>query len=369
MRPTRAPQSLAFSTESPPVCCSPRVKIPICAPVFLILMGWPGQILWAQSLQLEGHGEQTRTSASMLAAAKLAEQQLTQQLRTAIARGRVRNTVYERDLESPVVTLDADVQVYYDAPKYLLWMQYASAAAGAPADTPTGEPSSDAVQQPLNGKDQVGRIASQIVLFDGQTLTTVRHSDDGTCRGDIYFNFHLSNQLRSAGFPFQNPIELWHDPLAIDRADLVQAQATPMTNGGWVGQLVKDTYRLKFYFLGSFGYDLRRVSFYAAGQETPFRDWHLTWQQTAGVHYVQRLVRRVNTLAAKNEPLGTSSIVRAESELEYTQFELPPSIEPNVFELSNLDLPESTPFHDHRAHVDGKPKVVWWRQGELHAQP
>lgn len=343
------------------MCCGPCVNVSTHALVFLMLVGWPSHLLWAQSLLLEGQAADTRTSIALLTEAKSAERQLSEQLRTVVARGRLRNTVYSRDLASPQVTLDADVQVYYDAPKFLLWMQYAN-------DSP-GDSHSSLIRKTPSEQELAGRVTAQILLFDGQTLTKIQRTGDGNCRGDIYFDFHRSNQLRSVGFPFENPIELWREPMAIDRADLLHTHATPLANGGFVGELVKDRYRLKFYFLGDFGYDLRRVSFYANGQDIPFRDWHLSWQQTNGVRYVERLVRRVDTLAAKNEPLGLSTTIREQCELEYSQFDLPASIEAEVFELNGLDLPQSTPLHDHRINVDGKPKVAWWRQGQLHQSP
>ena len=357
LRRVRHSPFLAFSTESSPVCCCPCVNLSTCALVLAILVSWPSQVVWAQLQQLASHPAGLSTSESMLARAKSAEQELSEGLHTVVARGRIRNTVYSQDLTSPKVTLDADVQVYYDAPKFLLWMQY--------ADDLSDDSRSGLFRQSPSDEELAARVAAQILLFDGQTLTTVRRSGDGNCRGDIYFDFHRPNQLRSAGFPFENPIELWREPLVIDRADLLHTHTTPLANGGFVGELIKDTYRLKFYFLGNFGYDLRRVSFYGIGQEVPFRDWHLTWQQTAGVHYVERLVRRVNAVAPLNEPLGNTSTVREQSELEYSQFDLPLSIDADVFELSSLDLPDSTPFHDHRVNVEGKPKVVWWRQGQL----
>ncbi len=338
--------------------------------VCLMVVGSTTRWLVAQSPQLVGQSVAGVTgdsstdpllTESLLAEAKLAERQLSQELQTVIARGRVRNTVYSGDLASPRVTLDADVQVYYDAPKFLLWMQHGS---DAPIDQSTSLVRKSPTEQEL-----AAQLSAQQVLFDGKTLTTVRRYGDGSCRGDIYFDFHRPQQLRSAGFPFENLIELWRDPLAIDRADLLHAQTTPLSKGGFMGELSKDTYRLKFYFLGGSAYDLRRVSFYGNGQDIPFRDWHLSWKQTEGVHYVERLVRRINTLAPNNEPLGTSSIVREQSELEYSHFELPDSIDAEVFDLSGLELPEATAFHDHRVNVGGKPKLLWWRQGQLSEQP
>ena len=316
----------------------------------------------AQSLEpRKAATSESSTTQTFLAAVKLADQRLEKQLHTVVAQGRIRHIAYVRDLNSPSVTLDADVQVFYDAPKFQLHLQYATDLAEGLTE--------GATVQKLSDENRAAWVTEQTLLFDGQTLTKVLHSSDGTCRGDIYFDFHRPNMLRSAGFPFENPIELWREPLQIDRADLLTAQTTPLTDGGFVGTLTKDTYRLKFYFLGRFGYDLRRVSSYRIGQETPFRDWHLSWQLADGVHYVERLVRRSNTVSGANEPLGLTDTLREQIELEYSNFNLPAAIDPSVFELSGLELPESTPFYDHRTNVEGKPKVLSWQQGRLTSLP
>lgn len=351
------------------MCIRSSVKLSAWIFVSAVLAAGFAQTVAAQSLNFSEQSAAPSTAAAppttaaLLAAAKLADQRTAEQLQTVLARGRIRRIDYIRDLASPSVTLDADVQVYYDAPRFRMQLQYAAdRAAGAKL---AAEPKLVAGEQPFSDEAQAVQVTEQTLLFDGQTLTTVKYWGDGSCRGDIYFDFHRPNMLRLAGFPFENPVELWREPLQIDRADLINAQTKPLTGGGFLGTLTKDTYRLKFYFLGSFGYDLRRVSSYRIGQETPFRDWHLTWQQTDGVHYVERLVRRSNTVGSENEPLGLTTTLREQVELEYSQFSLPRAIEPETFELTGLGVPEATPFYDHRTNVEGKPKVVWWHQGQL----
>ncbi len=340
------------------MCFRPFMKLSACVLWGTVLAACFSQWARAQSLDLnENAASDPATTQTLLAAAKLADQRLAEQLHTVVAQGRIRHTVYLRDLNSPSVTVDADVQVFYDAPKFQLHLQYATDLAEGPTESATDHKSND--------ENKATVATDQTLLFDGKTLTKVQHFSNGTCRGDIYFDFHRPNMLRIAGFPFENPIELWREPLQIDRADLLNAHSTPLTNGGFVGTLSKDTYRLKFYFLGSFGYDLRRVSSYRIGQETPFRDWHLSWQLADGIPYVERLERRSNTVSGENEPLGLTNTLREQIELEYSHFSLSTAIDPAVFELAGLSLPESTPFYDHRTNVEGKPKVVWWKQGQL----
>ena len=336
----------------------PVMKFSACALCAAALAVCFPQLARAQSLDLQHTAASApATTQTLLAAAKLADQWLAEKLHTVVAQGRIRHIVYVHDLNSPSLTLDADVQVFYAAPKFQLRLQYAT-------DLAEGLTENAAVKK-SNDENKTTVVTDQTLLFDGQTLTKVQHFSNGTCRGDIYFDFHRPNMLRIAGFPFEDPIELWREPLQIDRADLLTAHTTPLTDGGFVGTLSKDTYRLKFYFLGSFGYDLRRVSSYRSGQDTPFRDWHLSWQLANGVPYVERLVRRSNTVSGENEPLGLTNTLREQIELEYSHFSLAATIDPVVFELAGLDLPESTPFYDHRTNVEGKPKVVWWQHGQL----
>ncbi len=344
------------------MCFRSLLKLSACVILGAVPTIGFSQGLRSQSLELrEAATSEAAATQTLLAAVKLADQRLVEQLQTVVAQGSIRHITYSRDLNSPVVTLDADVQVFYDAPKFQLHLQYATDLAEGLTEVAT-------FQKP-NDENRASVVTEQTLLFDGKTLTKAQRSSDGTCRGDIYFDFHRPNMLRTAGFPFENPIELWREPLQIDRADLLMAQTTPLTDGGFVGTLNKDTYRLKFYFLGSFGYDLRRVSSYRSGQDTPFRDWHLSWQIADGVPYVERLVRRSNTVSGENEPLGLTDTLREQIELEYSHFKLPAAIDSAVFELSGINLPESTPFYDHRTNVEGKPKVVWWQQGRLTSTP
>ncbi len=354
----RLPSVFDFLAEPSAVCSRFLTKLSAWIALWAVVAHGASRPVGAQSLEVrEPAASEASETQTLLAAAKLADQRLAEQLHTVVAQGRIRHITYLRDLNSPVVTLDADVQVLYDAPKFQLHMQYANDhAEGQPAMTTVQEASHDS---------RAAVVAEQTLLFDGQTLTKVQHFSDGAYRGDIYFDFHRPNMLRIAGFPFENPIELWREPLQIDRADLLTAHTTPLSDGGFLGTLSKDTYRVKFYFLGDFGYDLRRVSSYRTGQDTPFRDWYLSWQRTDGVPYVERLVRRSNTVNGENEPLGLTNTLREQIELEYTHFRLAAKMDPTIFELAGLDLPESTQFYDHRTNVEGKPKVFWWTNGHL----
>ncbi len=297
------------------------------------------------------------TTRELIATAKAACDHNAAQLHSAVARGSIRHSNYGRDLVAPQLTLDADVHVVYDAPRFRLHLQYASQDAG-PSDP------GDQRRSPGSNWNDTG-LSEQTILFDGQTVITVQRANDGAVRGDIYFDFHRPNMLRAAGFPFEHPIALWEEPLRIDRADLLNSTTTPLAAGGFMGLLTKDTYRMKYYFLGDFGYDLRRVSTYRINETTPFRDWHVVWRAASGVHYVERLVRRANAGGEAAVLSSSAATQREQIVLEYTEFTLNPQVPPEALQLSALVLPEETPFFDHRTNVDGKPKLTLWQQGKL----
>ncbi len=291
----------------------------------------------------------------LLAVVKHAHDENTSKLRSAVARGNLKHLYFQFDQELPVVTIDADVQVIYQAPKFNVHLQYA---------TRLEESRDKSLDRDTLGWSDSG-LAEQTLIFDGNTITTVEISKDGTSHGDIYFNFHKTTMLRQAGLPFENPILLSEEALRIDRADLQNAVTTRLSAGGFVGTLTKETYRLKFYFFGDFDYDLRRVSSYRIGADVPFRDWHLNWQSSAGVYFTRRIVSRLDEGAADADGPLSAYKTRRQIEVEYKSFDANVTIEPDVFKLEALELPEQTVFYDHRANVNGKPKVMRWNGGTL----
>lgn len=297
--------------------------------------------------QVQGQSARAPSTGELLSGVAQAMADNAARIQTLMAQGRIRHQKYFRDVEAPHVTLDAELWLTYQAPKFRLHLQYAPTGPGG--DAPAAR----------------ATLEQQTVLFDGQTVTTVEQRPDGEWRGDIYFEFHKQNMLRMAGFPFADPVTLWNEPLPVGRADLLASKTTPLLGGGFVGVLDKDTYRLKYYFLGDFPFDLRRVSSYRADEELPFRDWHLQWRQAHGIHYVERLVRRVNESPPADGDLSASGVSHEQIDLQFPKVVLNPAISPAACELSALALPEETPFYDHRVNINGKPKLLRWRGGQL----
>ncbi len=290
----------------------------------------------------------------LLSAAKLACENNSANLKSAIGRGTIKHLVHGLGDESPEVRLDADFQVYYQKPKFHIELLYAPIVAN----------SENRREGLVGGNDQIRpQQSEQTIIFDGQHVYSIELSRDGNSHGDIYFDFHKKNILRLAGFPFEDPVELWSEALQIDRADLMAATTTELATGGFLGLLTKDSYRLKFYFFGEFGYDLRRVSSFGLGADVPFRDCMLSWRESNGIHYVSRYVSRLDEPPAPGA--FQVSLERRQIEVEYASMDINVPVEANIFKLPSAPIAEGTSFYDHRISVDGKPKKLQWRHGEL----
>ncbi|MCA9134684.1 MAG: hypothetical protein KDA45_16065, partial [Planctomycetales bacterium] len=196
-------------------------------------------------------------------------------------------------------------------------------------------------------------LAEQKILFDGKHVYALAETRSGLLQGDVYFDFNRQKVLRGAGLPFENPVQLWTEALNIERADLRQALLRPLVGGGFMGLLTRDTYRLKFYFFDRFGYDLRRVSSYRRGEDVPFRDCLLSWQEADGLHYVHRYVSKLEEHSPPGEAAAPS---RRVLEVEYRSFEANGPIDQALFRLPALEIPAGTPFDDHRVQVNGQPR-------------
>jgi hypothetical protein len=281
----------------------------------------------------------------LLAAARQSRIETASRLQAGIGVGSVRHFQFEPGQIAPITTIDADIQVYFEAPKFHLRLQYATRVRENLAD-----------DVPAEDKWVATGLAEQVVIFDGETTYSVEFTVDGKCHGDVYFDFNCQNVLRSAGLPFENPVQLWPAALDIERADLEQAKLTQLAGGGFMGVLTKETYRMKFYFLDHFDFDLRRVSSYRTGEDTPFRDCLLQWRESNGVHYVRRFVTKVSDRPAANgDAIGPA---RRELEVEYTTFDANVPIDGKWFDVTSIAMPHQTQFDDHRFNVNGKPKVL-----------
>ncbi len=321
-----------------------KFLLPIIIAILTGLGTWEN--VSAQQLRV---GNQS-TTVELIEQAKLAFQLNADKLKSAVASGEIQHLFFRYGQELPIVTLDADIQILYDAPKFCVHIQYAKRLQETSAVDPESE---------TPGWLE-SNLAEQTLLFDGQSITTVERNRNDEKHGDLYFNFHKTTVLRQAGLPFENPVELSTEAFRIDRADLLNATTTSLSGGGFLGVLNKETYRLKFYLFGSFGYDLRRVSSYRLGADVPFRDWHLNWLESHGVYYTNRIISRLDEGSEESNGAVPHYKTRRQIEIEFKSFEANVAVDRANFELSSLDLPVQTRFYDHRVNVNGKPKVLQW---------
>ncbi|GIW96798.1 MAG: hypothetical protein KatS3mg111_0131 [Pirellulaceae bacterium] len=275
-----------------------------------------------------------------------------QRLTTAFGTGRVTSLVHNVD-EEPVVVLDAGIQFFYDRPKYRLHLAYdRRLEENVRSVANTEMPSPRWVDSP---------ITEQVIVFDGDKLISIEVRGRQTT-GALYFGFARLAVMRAAGFPFEDPIHLWTQAINLDNVQPSEVRVMPMSDGSFVMEVPKSTYRLKLVFFDSFGYDLRRVSSIRTGETQPFRDFLMRWETSGQVHYVQRFVNEV-TSAAQDTAAAASNVRRLV--VDFQQFHANVAIDPQVFELASLSLPDGTLFLDKRINVEGGPQRLRVRNGDL----
>lgn len=299
--------------------------------------------------------DSTRNATRMfINQAQEARDENAQKLRTAFGAGRLKYVVTEPNEEIPVTVLDADLQIFYDAPKYRVHLLYDQKLSENVR--PSGQ-NGEEVQKWLPSN-----VAEQVVIYDGEQIFSVEFFRDNSCLGTIYFGFAKMAVMRSAGFPFEDPVNLWSQALNVESLDLANTSITPIDDGGCVGLLSKNTYQMKFFFLDDFGYDLRRVSSYRTGETQPFRDFLLSWGKSNGAHYVQRFA---NTVTSANGDTGSTAQTKRKLSVEYDQFQANIDIAPEVFTLSSVPMPNGTQFLDKRSSVEGGPRELVFRDSQL----
>lgn len=293
-----------------------------------------------------GHTEQ------LLRAAQEALEENRRQLKSAFGTGSVTFRLHEAGEREAIALLDADVQFFHQAPKFRIHMVYSQRLV----ENKVGE-TGEAKKRWVPSK-----VSEHVILFDGERLHSVEFFEPGKCRGTTYFGYAKVGVLRSAGFPFSDPVDLSEGALDLqDLRPLSEVRLTPFGRGGFMGQQSKNTYNIKFFFFGDFGYDLRRVSSYRNGETQPFRDYLISWGESNGVRYVRRFA---HTVTSAHGNTGSSAQTAKKWTVEYHTFEANVPINPSVFALESVGIPEGTLFLDRRANVEGGPKkLVFGSQG------
>lgn len=293
-------------------------------------------------------------SNEVLAKAIASRDENAERLKSAYGSGRLTHVLHEPSEPAPTILLDADVQFFYQPPKFRVHLIYSQRLLE------NTDRSDDTRVESTRWLDS--EVRERIVVFDGHRLFSIKRMRGGSYEGEIYFGFAKMAVMRSAGFPFENPVTTWSQAINMDSLRPEQIELTRLSSGGYVGVLPKNTYYVKFFLRDRFGYDLQRVSSYRTGESQPFRDYLLTWCTSQDFHYVSRFV---NSVASAHGNTATSAASTRTLTLQYDDFVANPTLEESVFQLDTIDLPDGTPFFDRRANVEGGPKQWVYRNPEL----
>jgi len=263
---------------------------------------------------------------------------------TASGAGKVSYLVHEADQPVPTAVLDSDIEFFFEDSKFHVHLAHTQKLIEAMRKE--GQDDDDYQRWVPSG------ISEQYVIYDGKKVTAVDVMSDGTFKGKIYFGFAKLGVMRSAGFPFENPVDLYSQALDVKSSDTRKSVITPLSNGGFLGLLTKNTYRMKFFFLGQHGYDLRRVSSFRNGETQPFRDFLISWASENGVHFVQRFT---NTVTTAHGNTGSSRQTTKRLTVQYDDYQVNEPIDPKIFTLDAVPVPNGSIFLDKRANVEGGP--------------
>lgn len=273
---------------------------------------------------------------------------------SATGTGKVTYLVHEADQVAPTTVLDSDIEFFYEDSKFHVHLAHTQKLVEAMRSE--NQADEDYERWVPSG------ISEQYVIYDGKKVIAVDVLADGTYKGKIYFGFAKLGVMRSAGFPFENPVDLYSQALDVKSSDTRKAVLTRLSNGGFLGLLTKNTYRMKFFFLGQHGYDLRRVSSFRNGETQPFRDYLISWASEKGIHFVQRFT---NTVTTAHGNTGSSRQTTKRLTVHYDDFRVNEAIEPKVFSLDSIPVPNGSVFLDKRANVEGGPAKMVMLNSEL----
>lgn len=334
-----------------------RALFAVLAPCWLIWLSAStdsGAKTWGQ--------EPTEVVERLQTARKL----LAEELVSALAVGRLRQQTLK---DSKAVVVEHDVQIFFDAPKFRVHVLDIS-PPHAEHDVRNQESLDDAAEGRVG--DVVGELRNtrrssdsqifteRLVIFDGDVVYSIV-SSNGRHRGKIFFDFQQQHVLRSTGYPYVPPLQLWQAGIS-SQLDPQKVQIQKLNQQGHILSEINAAYTTKYYFFDEFEFDLRRVIFTVPKAKLPFREISLSWGESQGVRYVSRYASKDRYLSDNpNAPPVDSRNI----EIEFSRFEANANIADEVFTLRSLNLPVDTPFDDHRSNVGGQPKQLKWNGQEL----
>jgi len=348
----------------------------------LVVLG-PCWLGWLTLSSPPGAKTMAQEPTAVIERLQTARNLLSEELVSALAIGRLRQQTLK---DSKPLVVEHEVQIFFDAPKFRVHVidvspELTDSSTGLPS-RPVGRPPNriDAAE-PQQDNDQLALqvaragdgvevarelrdtrrsqdgplFTERLVIFDGDAVYSIV-SSNGRHRGKIFFDFQQQHVLRSTGYPYVPPLQLWQAGISA-QLDPQKVQIQKLNQQGQILSEVNAAYTTKYYFFDDFDFDLRRVIFTVPKAKLPFREISLRWGESQGVRYVSRYASKDRYLSDNpNMPPVDSRNV----EIEFSRFEANARIAEEVFTLASLNLPANTPFDDHRSNVGGQPKPLLW---------
>jgi hypothetical protein len=308
----------------------------------------------AQRLEGKFGGQSQENAQELLAAIRVAGQRLDEQIESLVATGIL---VRRTEKDERVVVQSQDLTVMTLGTKFRVELserptqvtRLSSKQADAPLDG--NKPHNPTATWIANDGQN---LRTHVVLYDGESVFSLRFSDGGVA-ARAQFGFQQQAALRTAGYPYHPPAMLWQAfPLPTNASEL---SLQTLKHDGLVIHQRAAGFSAKYYFLGDFDYDLRRVAFHAASQIRPFREVTFDWAVDAGIRYVSRFSvreRKVIDLADARQEIDDLSIEFHQVAVNTEQ------ITDADFTIAALSLPIGTRFEDQRQNRLGKPAIIVW---------
>ena len=281
-----------------------------------------------------------------------AREKIADQIQSAFGVGRLQYRLKEPNADE-VILLDAGLQVFVKGEKYRVHLIY---------DTKLDDNADK--QDQLDGEPRwvESEIIERVIIFDGEKIFSIATNEKGECSGIIYFGFAKMAVMRMAGYPFEDPIQIWRQAISLEGLDLSRTSISPFQNKGLLATMQKNTYRMRFFFLDDFSYDLRRVSSFRASESRPFRDYSLHWEMSNGIPYVHRFV---NTTMSAHGNTASREQTTKRTTVEFSRFEYNSEISDLVFQLESVAIPDGSRFVDKRSAVEGGPQELVYENRRL----
>lgn len=270
---------------------------------------------------------------------ELARADLIKKYTQVRAKGRVSGWIQTPGNSDPKVTLDAELVILQDGPKFHLQLLHAA--------------------QPTATPPQPERL--ELAVYDGKNIYTFYSAGD-IQRGGVFFEFSQSAVLRSSGYPFTTLLSVWDDALAIKELDARSISVIDLGSTGFMLKEDRATYIRQVHMGRAGDFDLQRVALRHPGASVPFREHWLNWNTTDDLRYVQHYVVR-HRYAVKDAPEG--QIIARQDEVIIDQMERVTQHDSNAFSVEGLGIPPGTKFVDYRRNVKGKRVSMVWNGKSL----